>query len=199
LFSFTAHRLRGTVALALVLGVSIAGADCSSSHSPTEPSAPGGSTPAAVNPPTADPRSTEDSTQTLIGAGDIAVCGSRGSEETARLLDNIPGTIFTAGDNVYPSGSDQAYRDCYEPTWGRHRQRTRPTPGNHEYEVPGASGYFGYFGANAGTPGLGYYSYRLGAWQVYSLNSNVPTDASSAQYQWLAAELSSVGTLLFSE
>jgi len=126
---------------------------------------------------------------TLIGAGDIAVCGSRASAETARLLDAVPGTVFTTGDNVYPSGSEQYYRDCYEPTWGRHRARTRPSPGNHEYEVPGAAGYFAYFGPSAGPAGLGYYSYRLGAWQVYSLNSNVPTDESSAQYQWLSAEL----------
>jgi acid phosphatase type 7 len=189
LLSFYCRRGLRAVALALVLAASIGVSSCSDSHSPTVPSAGGGSTTPPTSTPTADPRTAEPTTETLIGAGDIAICGSRGAAETAKLLDSIPGTVFTAGDNVYPSGTDQAYRDCYDPTWGRHRQRTRPTPGNHEYEVPGASGYFGYYGPNAGLPGMGYYSYRLGAWQIYSLNSNVPTDESSAQYQWLAAEL----------
>ena len=53
----------------------------------------------------------------------------------------------------------------------------------------GASPYFNYFGANAGPSGLGYYSYRLGDWQIYSLNSNIPMDANSPQVQWLRGEL----------
>ncbi len=126
---------------------------------------------------------------TLVGAGDIGVCGRTAPEETARLLDNIPGTIFTTGDNAYPSGTDQQFRDCYGPTWGRHRQRTRPTPGNHDYESPGAGPDSRYFGANAGPPGLGYYTYRLGDWEIYALNSNIVADDRSAQYAWLAGEL----------
>jgi hypothetical protein len=126
---------------------------------------------------------------TLVGAGDIGVCGRSEPEATARLLDGIPGTVFTTGDNPYPSGTEQQFRDCYEPTWGRHRRRTRPAPGNHDYESPGASPYFAYFGANAGPPGLGYYSYRLGEWDVYSLNSNIVADERSAQYAWLQQEL----------
>ena len=41
--------------------------------------------------------------------------------------------------------------------------RTKPTVGNHEYRTPGASGYFDYFGAAAGEPGEGYFSYNRGA------------------------------------
>ena len=126
--------------------------------------------------------------ETFVGAGDIAVCGSRGAEETARLLDGIPGTVFTAGDNTYPSGTEKSFRECYDPTWGRHRARTRPAPGNHDYDDPGAAGYFAYFGANAGDR-RGYYSYPLGAWRVLSLNSNVPADEGSAQHAWVRQEL----------
>jgi hypothetical protein len=141
-------------------------------------------------PPTADPApSPAPQVATLVGAGDIGVCGQTAPEDTARLLDLIPGTIFTTGDNAYPSGTDQQFRDCYGPTWGRHRQRTRPSPGNHDYESPGAAPYFAYFGANAGPPGLGYYSYRLGDWDVFSLNSNIVSDERSAQYEWLRSEL----------
>jgi hypothetical protein len=127
----------------------------------------------------------------LVGAGDIGDCSTRGSELTAQLLDRIPGTMFTAGDNAYPSGRTENFRDCYHPTWGRHLNRTRPAPGNHEYESAGAAPYFQYFGDRAGPPGLGYYSYTLGNWRVLSLNSEVGIDAGSAQMVWLRSELSS--------
>jgi len=125
----------------------------------------------------------------LVGAGDIADCGSTGDEATAALLDGIPGTVFTTGDNVYEDGSPTQFAQCYEPTWGRHKARTRPAPGNHDYHTSGASGYYAYFGANAGAAGVGYYSFDLGEWHVISLNSNVSMSAGSAQEQWLRADL----------
>jgi hypothetical protein len=130
----------------------------------------------------------------LVGAGDIAVCGSNADEATAALLDAIPGTVFTLGDNVYDNGTAAEFRDCYGPSWGRHRARTRPSAGNHEYHVQLASGYFGYFGAAAGDPEKGYYSYDLGDWHVVVLNSNsdcttIGCDADSPQLRWLRADL----------
>jgi hypothetical protein len=126
----------------------------------------------------------------LVGAGDIADCASDGDEATARLLDSFPSaTVFTAGDNAYEQGTALDFRDCYGPSWGRHKARTRPAPGNHEHMTPGASGYYGYFGASAGKPGAGYYSYELGAWHVVVLNSSLATAAGSPQVQWLRADL----------
>ena len=122
----------------------------------------------------------------LVGAGDIADCDA---EPTAALLDNIPGTVFTAGDNAYPDGSASDYASCYDPSWGRHKARTRPAPGNHDYQTSGATGYYNYFGALAGPAGRGYYSYDLGAWHIVSLNSNVSMSAGSAQETWLRADL----------
>ncbi|MGH8974535.1 MAG: metallophosphoesterase family protein, partial [Acidimicrobiia bacterium] len=84
------------------------------------------------------------------------------------------------------------YRNCYEPSWGRHKARTRPVVGNHEYGTSGAAGYFGYFGTAAGTAGEGFYSYDLGAWHVVVLNSNcgaVSCSVGSAQEKWLRADL----------
>lgn len=130
-----------------------------------------------------------DALAVLVGAGDIGWCGSPGAEETARLLDGIPGIVFTAGDNAYFSGSPSEYRDCYDPWWGRHLSRTRPSAGNHDYETPGAAGYFAYYGALAGPAGLGYYSYAAGSWHVVVLNSNVSMAAGSPQDQWLRGEL----------
>ena len=128
--------------------------------------------------------------EVFVGAGDIALCTRDGNHEaTAQLLDAIGGTVFALGDNAYYSGTAEEYRDCYDRTWGRHKNRTRPVPGNHEYETPGASGYFDYFGINAGPHGLGYYSFDLGAWHVVALNSNIPVSAGSTQGAWLRADL----------
>src|SRR3712207_3086721 len=71
------------------------------------------------------------------GAGDIADCNSTGDEATASLLDTLPGKVFTLGDNAYENGTDAEFANCYEPSWGRHKTRTYPSAGNHEYNTPG--------------------------------------------------------------
>ena len=138
----------------------------------------------------------------LVGAGDIATCSGDRGEATAALLDRIfpPGTslsagvVFTLGDNAYNSGSPVEFAKCYEPGWGRHKARTRPAPGNHDYRTSGAEAYFSYFGAAAGDPARGYYSYDLGAWHVVVLNSNCAQvvggcQSGSPQEKWLRADL----------
>ena len=129
----------------------------------------------------------------LVGAGDIAVCGAAGAIATGRVLDGVPGTVFVAGDIAYPDGTAEQFQNCYEPAWGRHKHRTRPAPGNHEYGSPGAAPYFAYFGANAGPAGRGYYMYRTGTWQVFSLNSNTESGERRAQVEWLGRELDARG------
>ncbi len=124
----------------------------------------------------------------LLAAGDIGQCGMK-AEATARLLDNLPGTIITLGDNAYPNGAPRDFANCYAPTWGRQKARTHPVPGNHDYVTAGASGYFGYFGAAAGPAGKGYYSYDLGAWHLVALNSEIAVRPGSVQEQWLRADL----------
>ncbi len=125
----------------------------------------------------------------FVGAGDIGWCGSTAPEATAKLLDGVEGTVFTTGDNAYPAGTREDFRNCYEPNWGRHKSRTRPTPGNHDYGTAGAAPYFEYFGANAGPSGFGYYSFDLGAWHIVALNSNIPMDQGSPQLFWLRQDL----------
>ena len=108
------------------------------------------------------------SSAVLLAAGDIAACSSNGDEATAALLDDLSGTVATLGDNVYESGTASEFTNCYGPSWGRHKSRTRPAVGSHDYHTSGAPGYFGYFGA-AATPldpdcrvsCRGYYSYDL--------------------------------------
>jgi hypothetical protein len=125
----------------------------------------------------------------FVGAGDISDCGNDNDEATAKLLDAIPGTVFTLGDNVYSSGTDTQYAQCFDPTWGRHKARTMPSPGNHDYNTSGATGYYNYWGALAGPAGRGYYSADVGDWHIISLNSEVSMSAGGAQETWLRADL----------
>jgi hypothetical protein len=139
---------------------------------------------------TAPPSTTPD--PVLLAAGDIADCASAGDEATAALRDPLGGPIAALGDTAYLEGTAQQFAQCYDPSWGRHKARTRPAVGNHEYRTPGAAGYYGYFGAAAGDPAKGYYAYDLGQWHVIVLNSNcsfVSCAAGSAQERWLRAEL----------
>ena len=130
---------------------------------------------------------------TLVGAGNIARCDKSNDEATAALLDGIAGTVFALGDAGYPNGTAATYQNCYGPSWGRHKARTFPVTGNHDYDSSAtAAGYFGYFGAAAGDPTKGYYSYDLGAWHIIVLNSNssfVATAVGSLQETWLKADL----------
>ena len=127
----------------------------------------------------------------LVGAGDIADCTVPGSEATARLLDAVEGTVMALGDLAYPSGRREDFQNCFAPTWGRHKGRIRPVPGNHDYDTPGAAGYFDYFGSAANPPN-GYYSFRHGAWLVVALNTVVAMSPGSPQYEWLRRELATV-------
>ncbi|SNT63708.1 Calcineurin-like phosphoesterase [Asanoa hainanensis] len=124
----------------------------------------------------------------LVGAGDIATSGS-GDSATAALINGISGTVFTTGDNVYNNGTASEFNSYYQPTWGAFKSRTRPVPGNHDYNTSGATGYYNYFGSQAGPSGQGYYSYNLGNWHIVALNSNISMSASSAQVTWLKSDL----------
>jgi hypothetical protein len=169
----------------LVLVVCVACGYCGS-QTPTGPTPgpPGSPPPGGITLPPPGP-------QVFAGAGDIAMC-DRNSLATSALLDSIGGVIFTLGDNAYFRGSRQEYRDCYDTTWGRHKGRTFPVPGNHEYESPGAFPYFEYFGELASGPqGEGYYSFEVGPWHAVALNSNIGVGPGSAQAAWLRDDLAS--------
>jgi hypothetical protein len=144
----------------------------------------------------------------MIAAGDIAVCGVSGDEETAHIVDSlltsnnaakVQSAVVTIGDNAYPSGSSGVENDfprCFSPSWGSARIMNviHPSPGNHDYDSGSAEPYFSYFGKRAGPPGKGYYSYDFGGWHVISLNSELyfehGTVAEARQQEdWLRKDL----------
>ncbi len=131
-------------------------------------------TPSPTQAPTATPtQAATPGAVTALVAGDVASCASSGDEATAALLGANAGTIVIPGDIAYESGSTTEFNNCFNPSWGPYKSRMKPAPGNHEYGTAGAAGYFGYFGAVAGDPTKGYYAYDLGAWRMYSLNSQL--------------------------
>jgi hypothetical protein len=139
--------------------------------------------------PIDDPPPLGTGTAVLVGAGDVGECGSPGTAQTARLIQDIQGQVFLTGDLGYPNGRMDDLRRCFEPEFGKFRSRWRPVPGNHEYDMANAGPYFDYFGAAAGLDRRGYYSFRAASWLVLMLNSSVPAGRGSVQFDWVANEL----------
>jgi hypothetical protein len=135
-----------------------------------------------------------DHAPALIAAGDIASCGSaRGDDETAAVLARLSGDIQTIGDNAYDHGSSAEF-GCFDSTWGRYKSRIHPSLGDHEFDLGNARPYFTYFGAAAGDPAKGYYSYDVGPWHIIVTNPNCGRldggcEEGGEQEKWLREDL----------
>ena len=104
--------------------------------------------------------------------------------------------VLALGDIQYENATLRDFQTSFDRAWGRFKGIMHPTPGNHEYVTMGAPGYFSYFGAAAGPPDRGYYSFDLGSWHLIALNSNCTKiqggcDRTGAQASWLRADLAS--------
>jgi hypothetical protein len=122
---------------------------------------------------------------------------------TSNLLVNAGlDAVLAIGDLQYACAGTSAFQQSYEPSWGRVKGITFAAAGNHEYQKSGGTncdttgkgtGYFNYFGARAGDPSKGYYSFDLGSWHLIALNSMCSTaggcSAGSPQEKWLRADL----------
>jgi len=168
--------------------------------------------------PTATPTSSGASDPVVMAAGDIACDpgdpnynGGTGTGISCMQLatSNELATavaVLPLGDDQYNSGTLGMFQQVYDPTWGRYKRTTFPASGNHEYDTPGAAGYYSYFGSAASPQDSnctanckGYYSYDLGAWHLIVLNSECDQvggcNAGSPQEQWLKADLAAHATM----
>jgi hypothetical protein len=138
----------------------------------------------------------------IAAAGDIAcppgVRPTRDSCRQARTARLVVGhrrikAVLPLGDEQYPDGSLRDFLAVYARTWGRAFRKTYPVPGNHEYNVPRAAGYFGYFGARALARRKSWYSYRVGRWHLIALNANCRNiggcGTNAPQTTWLQRDL----------
>jgi acid phosphatase type 7 len=172
----TASARRAALTFVVALVVALTAVGCSSERTPSpEPEGAG-------RPPV------------VVAAGNIGDCRSADDEATAELVrDIIEGTVLALGDEAPPRGTAAHFEECYEPSWGPFKWRTRPVPGDLEYYTEGAAGYFDYFGEAAGDPDEGYYSYNLDGWHIVALNSNCQEVGGclddSPQFQWLKEDL----------
>jgi hypothetical protein len=107
----------------------------------------------------------------LLAVGDIASCDESADTGTGNLVRLLGGGIAGLGDLAYEDGTLAEFDECFGPPWGHAKHRFYPAPGNHEYDTPGAAGYFDYFGRLAGRFRRGWYAYDYGSWRVLSLNS----------------------------
>lgn len=155
----------------------------------------------ATSTPVSSPPLAGDEPAVLVGAGDIAECGTEGDEATAAVVASViaehpNATVFTAGDNAYDGGLPEEFSECYDPSWGQFKDRTRPAVGNHEFlDSRKAGGHSEYFGERAGEFDEYYYSYDLGGWHIVMLNSEChrvgcePGSEDGNQAEWLQADL----------
>lgn len=115
--------------------------------------------------------------------------------QVSNLVANDPSVqhFLALGDLQYDNGELANFQSAYAPSYGRFKTKTKPVPGNHEYQTPGASGYYSYFGAAAGDPAKGYYSFNIGTdWRVVMLNSScgvVSCASTSVQTAFLTYDL----------
>lgn len=165
---------------------------------PAAGTAPDSAASAAAQPVVAAPQALADRVAQgparLLVAADIGQCDAQGGAgtpvlATAALLQDRPGLVLAAGDLAYPDGRTTDFARCYDPAWGTVKSRTLPVPGNHEYHQAGATPYYDYFGAQAGTRGEGWYSVNFHGWHLVGLNSNLKDADAAAQLAWLRTDL----------
>jgi acid phosphatase type 7 len=134
------------------------------------------------------------------GTGTSAKCRQRATSDL--LAQAAPDAVLALGDNQYECAGTNAFISSYDLAWGRMKSITYPVVGNHEYftsggtdcdTTGGARGYFQYFGARAGDPASGYYSFDIGPWHLIALNSECGKiggcGVGSPQELWLRSDL----------
>jgi hypothetical protein len=201
-----ADALAVSAARASVVAAALTMASCGGNADPTPTPTP--------SPTTAPPTSTPSPDAVIAAAGDISC--SRDARAagvpchdvetsnllvTARLLlDQDLEAVLPLGDLQYEFGFLADFQTYYHKSWGRFKEISWPTTGNHEYEVGPAVGYFDYWNGTgvaegrAGHRDRGYYSFDLGTtWHFISLNSTCDRvggcGADSPQGRWLKDDL----------
>jgi len=139
-----------------------------------------------------------DSPQYNNGLGTGTQCMQQSTANLIGSLGNLQ-ALLPIGDEQYDCGELANFNTAYDSSWGRFKSITHPVPGNHEYgasnscaSTSNAAGYYSYFGAAAGDPTKGYYSYDIGTWHVVAVNSQcsvVSCAAGSPEETWLRNDL----------
>src|SRR5213075_3230926 len=154
---------------------------------------------------------------TVVFTANLGTCGGDLAQQTAKVIEAAnPDYIFMMGSSATPSSGTvttlQDYVNCYDPLFGRWKDKTYATLGDHEVDIDSiaadnygtgmASGADAYFGAaHAGPAGKNWQSFDIGGWHVVALNVQTPGGykrppqiayhAGSPQLDWLINDLQS--------
>lgn len=130
-----------------------------------------------------------DAPATVWAVGDGADGGAAARAVARRIAAGRPDRVLFLGD-VYPDGTASDFRGGFRSVYGSLARRTAPTPGNHDWPNHDV-GYDPYWRSVTGAATPPWYAFRVGGWEVLSLNSEAPHGADSAQLRWLRARLRS--------
>jgi len=145
----------------------------------------------------------------IVAVGDIAcdpdnpsfnegngVADACQSKKVARAIANERAdAVLLPGDIQYDIGLLDQFQRSFAVHWRSVTQPMYVVPGNHDYGSGNLDGYLSTFPAyfpNAtyqSTDQKTYYSFDLGSWSIYALDSNCPNvggcDTASEQFRWL--------------
>jgi hypothetical protein len=136
------------------------------------------------------PKSVEGEGPVLVTAVGDGAGGLPGSYEVAELIEGWDPDMFLYLGDIYNNGSYSEFVNYYEPTFGRLKDITNPTPGDHEGGRQ-FQGYRDYWDSNQH-----YYAVAAGKWRLFGLDSTErfgETAQGTGQYEWLKQQLESAG------
>lgn len=128
----------------------------------------------------------------IWAVGDGADGGADARQVSALIAAGHPARFLYLGD-VYETGSRSDFTNHYASTYGRLAGLAAPTPGNHDWPQH-LQGYDPYWARTIGRPAPGFYAFRIGGWEILSLNSEGPHAHGTPQDRWLRAQVRAPGT-----
>jgi hypothetical protein len=111
-----------------------------------------------------------------------------------RIADENPDALLLTGDTPFTGSSTADWQVFQTETarWREERILQLPAPGNHEIRGDRNVGIANYLANFPAVAKHRYYSALLGSVEVISMDSTLPTAASSPQGKWFAAQLNNV-------
>lgn len=144
----------------------------------------------------------------VVAMGDIAECseaGEIGVKTTSGLLNQESFDLFfPLGDLVYPKATKSLLNNCYSKYFGKYKNKTFPTVGNHEYYANEGKPYFEYFHDNLSNfknltnikihqkekdNWPNYWRFDKDNWTFISLDTNTEDGYDLEQIKWLEEQI----------
>lgn len=116
----------------------------------------------------------------MAAAGDISCLNNKTTGPECRadatgdlIRAETPNKVLPLGDLQYEDGRLADFRTDYHSVWGSFYNITRPVPGNHEYHIRNADGFYDYWGNRGNREVQGFQSFTTGTnWLVVGINTN---------------------------